>query len=132
MKIIVCVINVARRLFGLNKEPHIAEIRCEESVVCLFPSPFDLDTALDLDFALVGIGLLFMIYVPAERNPEFIYEVFTHILFRIGGRKIRLLVLLEISDEMAHTLKGCIKILLSHVMSFRYHPDYIPTFQGRI
>ena len=60
-----------------DEEPDIVKIgRKIESIVGSALTASHCDAPLDFDFLLVGVGLLVVVHIPAEGNPELVNEVF--------------------------------------------------------
>ena len=58
------------------------------------------DGLLDVGFLFVRIFLPFMVHVPAERDEEFVDEVFARFLFLVIGAQVIALIGLEVVNEL--------------------------------
>jgi len=96
---------------GFNLTLLYLRIGCQKSIVRTFAKLAGGDTALDLYFLFVGIGLLFVIDVPAKRDPELVDEIETGLCFRISRREVTLFVLLENRNKFFDALEGFIERL---------------------
>ena len=89
------------RFLGFNKETHVAVVRGQmEGVVCaaLAASRYG---RLNLNFLLIGIGLLVVVHVPTQRYEELVNEILPRFGLLIVGREIAEFVGLERRGEFA-------------------------------
>ena len=67
------------------------------------------DGRLDFDFLLVGIGLLVVVYIPAERNEELVNEILAGFGLLVVRRQVAFLVGLEGLNKFGDLLAGILK-----------------------
>ncbi len=92
-----------------NVKAHIPEVGRQKSIVHTFSKLARGDTALDLYFLFIRIGLLLVIDVPTERNPKLVDEIETGLRFGISRQEVTLFVLLENGNKFFDAGEGFIE-----------------------
>jgi hypothetical protein len=110
LKIIVRRGEVAKRLFGLQVEFHVAEIRREIKGIIGAALRDAVFLAFNFDFLFVGIFLPVVVHVPAERNQEFINELFADFRLLILGREVEIFLRVKILCQGLHRSKCFIEV----------------------
>ncbi|MCX7049061.1 MAG: hypothetical protein NTX50_26700 [Candidatus Sumerlaeota bacterium] len=84
LEAIVLRCDIAEGLFGLHKEPDIAEIRREiERIVRAALRAGHADAALNLHFLLKGVLLIVVIDVPSQSDEKLVNEILANLGFLI-------------------------------------------------
>src|SRR6267143_422255 len=93
LEVVICCGYVAVRLLRLNIESRIAEVRSQvEAVIGMALHGTNGHGSFDFHLLFVRIRLLIVVYIPSERNPELVDEVFAYLRFLILRREIPPLV----------------------------------------
>ena len=88
LEVVIGGCEVAVRFLGFNKEANVVVVRGEVEGVIGAALTTSRDGRLHFNFLLIGIGLLVVVYIPAQRDEELVDEILARLSLLVVGGEI--------------------------------------------